>query len=65
MVDLSLMLLQIGDVDRCAVYISLAPGMENPAGVDPPEDDAADANPLGFLPDLLMRDGDNSVGGWR
>ena len=28
-------------VDRCAVYISLAPGMENPAGVDPPEDDAA------------------------
>jgi len=34
-------LLQIGDVDRCAVYISLAPGMENPAGVDPPEDDAA------------------------
>jgi len=36
-----LILLQIGDVDRCAVYISLAPGMENPAGVDPPEDDAA------------------------
>ncbi|XP_021308055.1 uncharacterized protein LOC110432284 [Sorghum bicolor] len=32
---------RIGDVDRCAVYISLAPGMENPAGVDPPEDDAA------------------------
>ncbi|XP_021317721.1 uncharacterized protein LOC110435939 [Sorghum bicolor] len=32
---------KIGDVDRCAVYISLAPGMENPAGVDPPEDDAA------------------------
>jgi len=40
-VDLSLIVLQIGDVDRCAVYISLAPGMENPAGVDPPEDDAA------------------------
>jgi len=34
-------LLQIGDVDRCAVYVSLAPGMENPAGVDPPEDDGA------------------------
>jgi len=40
-VDLSLIVLQIGDVNRCAVYISLAPGMENPAGVDPPEDDAA------------------------
>jgi len=40
-VDLSLLLLQIGDVDRCTVYISLAPGMENPAGEDPPEDDAA------------------------
>ena len=36
------MLLQIRDVDRCAVYISLAPGMENPAGMDPPEDDAAE-----------------------
>jgi len=24
-----------------------------------------DANPLGFLPDLLMRDGDNFIGGWR
>jgi len=36
-----LILLQIGDVDRCEVYISLAPGMENPAGVDPPGDDAA------------------------
>ena len=35
------MLLQIGDIDRCAVYLSLAPGMENPAGIDPPEDDAA------------------------
>jgi hypothetical protein len=34
-------LLQIGDVDRSAVYVSLAPGMENPAGVDPSEDDAA------------------------
>jgi len=40
-VDLSLIVLPIGDVDRCAVYISLAPGMENPVGVDPPEDDAA------------------------
>jgi len=40
-VDLSLLLLQIGDVDRCIVYISLAPGMENPTGEDPPEDDAA------------------------
>ena len=34
-------MLQIGDVDRCAVFVSLAPGMENPAGVDPPEEDAA------------------------
>jgi hypothetical protein len=33
--------LQIGDVDRCTVYVSLAPGMENPAGEDPPEEDAA------------------------
>jgi len=40
-VDLSLLLLQIGDVDWCTVYVSLAPGMENPAGEDPPEDDAA------------------------
>ncbi|XP_021317693.1 uncharacterized protein LOC110435913 [Sorghum bicolor] len=32
---------KIGDIDRCAVYLSLAPGMENPAGIDPPEDDAA------------------------
>jgi len=36
-----MVLLQIGDVDQCAVYMSLAPGMENPAGVDLPEDDAA------------------------
>jgi len=36
-----MVLLQIGDVDRCAVYVSLAPGMENPTGMDPPEDDAA------------------------
>jgi len=36
------MLLQIGDIDRCAVYISLALGMENPAGMDPPEEDAAE-----------------------
>ena len=28
-------------MDRCAVYVSLAPGMENPAGMDPPEEDAA------------------------
>ena len=33
--------MQIGDIDRCAVYVSLAPGMENPAGMDPPEGDAA------------------------
>ena len=33
--------LQIGDVDRCIVYVSLAPGMENPAGEDPLEEDAA------------------------
>ena len=39
--DLSLLLLQIGDVDRCTVYVSLAPGMENPAGEVPPEEDAA------------------------
>ncbi|XP_021317725.1 predicted GPI-anchored protein 58 [Sorghum bicolor] len=37
----SLIVQRIGDVDQCAVYISLAPGMENPAGVDPPKDDAA------------------------
>jgi len=35
------LLLQIGDVDRCTVYVSLAPGMENPAGEDPLEEDAA------------------------
>ena len=40
-VDSSLLLLQIGDVDRCTVYVSLAPGMENPAGEVPPEEDAA------------------------
>jgi len=28
-------------MDRCAVYVSLAPGMENPAGMDPPKGDAA------------------------
>jgi len=33
--------MQIGDIERCAVYVSLAPGMENPAGMDPPEGDAA------------------------
>ena len=36
-----MLLLQIGDVDRCTMYVSLAPGMENPAGEDPPEEDAA------------------------
>ena len=36
-----MVLLQIGDIDRCTVYVSLAPGMENPAGMDPPEGDAA------------------------
>ena len=40
-VDFSLLMLQIGDVDRSTVYVSLAPGMENPTGEDPPEDDAA------------------------
>ena len=39
--DSSLLLLQIGDVDRCTVYVSLAPGMESPAGEDPLEEDAA------------------------
>ena len=36
-----MVLLQIGDIDRCAVYVSLALGMENPTGMDPPEGDAA------------------------
>ncbi|XP_021311824.1 proline-rich protein 36-like [Sorghum bicolor] len=31
---------RIGDVDRCAVYVSLAPGMENPTRMDLPEGDA-------------------------
>ncbi|XP_021303782.1 atherin-like [Sorghum bicolor] len=41
----------IGDVDRCTVYVSLAPGMENPAGEEPPKEDArctraaSDVNP--------------------
>jgi len=39
--DLSLFVLQIGDIDRCSVYVSLAPGMDHPAGVDPPADNAA------------------------
>ena len=39
--DLSLVLLQIGDIDRCSVYVSLAPGMDQPAGVDPAVDDVA------------------------
>jgi len=36
-----MVLLQIGDIDLCAVYVSLAPGMKNPAGMDPPEGNAA------------------------
>ena len=32
---------QIGDIDRCTVYVSLAPGMDHPARVDPPADNAA------------------------
>ncbi|XP_021321293.1 uncharacterized protein LOC110437239 [Sorghum bicolor] len=32
---------KIGDIDRCAVYASLAPSMENPTGMDPPEGDVA------------------------
>jgi len=39
--DLSFVLLQIGDIDRCSVYVSLAPGMDQPAGMDPAVDDAA------------------------
>ncbi|XP_021303745.1 uncharacterized protein LOC110430404 [Sorghum bicolor] len=35
--------LRIGDVDQCALYVSLAPGMENPAGMDLSEGDAARA----------------------
>ena len=31
----------MGDVDRCSVYVSLAPGMDQPAWVDPLADDAA------------------------
>ena len=34
-------LLQIGDIDRCSVYVSLAPGMDHPVGVDPLADNAA------------------------
>jgi len=33
--------LQIEDIDRAMVYVSLAPGMEHPTGVDPPVDNAA------------------------
>ena len=32
---------QIGDIDLCTVYVSLAPGMDHPTGVDPPADNAA------------------------
>ena len=39
--DLLLVLLQIGDIDRCSVYVSLAPSMEQPAEMDPAVDDAA------------------------
>ena len=38
---LTLVLLQIRDIDRCSVYVSLAPGMDQPAGVDQVVDDAA------------------------
>ena len=37
--DLLFVLLQIGDIDRCTVYVSLAPGMDHPAGMDPSEGD--------------------------
>jgi len=33
--------LQIGDIDWVMVYVSLAPGMEHPARVDPPADNVA------------------------
>jgi len=33
--------MQIGDIDRCSVYVSLAPGMDRPAGVDLAVDNAA------------------------
>jgi len=33
--------LQIRDIDWVTVYVSLAPGMEHPTGVDPPADNAA------------------------
>jgi hypothetical protein len=36
-----LLLLQVGDVDRCVVYASLAPGMEDPVGEVPSEEDRA------------------------
>ena len=28
-----------GDIDRATVYVSLAPGTEHPAGMDPPVDE--------------------------
>ena len=31
---------QIGDIDRCTVYVLLAPDMDHPAGVDPSADNA-------------------------
>jgi len=34
-------MLQIGDIDRAIVYVSLALGMEHPPRVDPPMDNAA------------------------
>jgi hypothetical protein len=34
-------ILQIGDIDRATVYVSLVPGMEHPTRVDPPMDNAA------------------------
>ena len=39
--DLSFVLLQIGDIDRCSLYVLLAPGMDHLAGMDPLEGDAA------------------------
>ena len=33
--------LYIGDIDRVSVYVSLALGMEQPVGVDPPMENVA------------------------
>ena len=37
---------QIGDIDRCSVYVSLAPGMDHPAGVDPPGRQCCSVSPI-------------------